>query len=94
MYFKQHYNKFDECSRCHRRYLEINLIANYSSSRKRCDSFCIKCYNGRDKNETKETINEVIQRRIKKSVTRTTDHERVSNKKEVGQSKNNNEQTL
>ena len=68
MYFKQHYEKFDECSRCHRRYLEINLIANYNSSRKRCDSFCIRCYNGRDKYETKETINETLQRRIKKAL--------------------------
>ena len=94
MYFKQHYNKFDECSRCHRRYLEINLIANYSSSRKRCDSFCIKCYNGRDKNETKETINETLQRRIKESVTRTTDHERVSNKKEMGKIEKNTVEAL
>lgn len=94
MYFKQHYEIYDECSRCHRKYLEVNLIANYDSSRKRCNSFCIKCYNGRDKNEAKETVNEVIQRRIKKSVTRTTDLERVSDKKEVGQIKNNSEQTL
>ena len=94
MYFKQHYEKYDECSRCHRKYLEINLIAHYDSSWKRCNSFCIKCYNGRDKNETKETVNETLQRRIKESVTRTTDLKRVSNKKEVGQNKNNSEQAL
>jgi len=94
MYFKHHYNKFDECVRCHRRYLEVNLIANYNSSRKHCDSFCIKCYNGRDKNETKETVNETLQRRIKKSVTGTTDHERISDEKEIRQVENNNGQAL
>ncbi len=94
MYFKNHHEKFDECSRCHRKYLIVNLIANYSSSRKLCDSFCIKCYNGRDKNDTKETINETLQRRIKESVTRTTDHERVSNKKEMGKIEKNTVEAL
>ena len=94
MYFEQYYEKFDECSKCHRKYLIVNLIASYTSSRKRCDSFCIRCYNRRNIDETKETINETLQRRIKASVTGTTDPERVSNKKEVGQSKNNSEQTL
>ena len=94
MYFEQYYEKYDHCYKCERKYLEVNLIANYNSSRKRCNYYCIRCYNRREIDETKETVNETLQRRIKKSVTGTTDPERVSNKKEVGQSKNNSEQTL
>ena len=94
MYFEQHYDKYDHCYKCERKYLEVNLIANYSSSRKRSNYYCIRCYNRREINETKETINETLQRCIKESVTGTTDPERVSNKKEVGQNKNNSEQTL
>mgnify|MGYP003136096491 CR=1 FL=1 len=94
MYFEKHYDKFDHCYKCERKYLEVNLVANYSSSRKRCVYYCIRCYNRRDINEIKETVNETLQRRIKESVTGTTDPERVSNKKEVGQSKNNSEQAL
>lgn len=94
MYFEQHYERYDHCYKCERKYLEVNLIANYNSSRKRSNYYCIRCYNRREIDETKETVNEDIQRRIKKSVTRTTDPERVSNKKEVGQNKNNSEQAL
>ena len=94
MYFEQYYEKFDECSKCHRKYLIVNLFASYTSSRKRCDSFCIRCYNRRNIDETKETINETLQRRIKESVTRTTDHERVSNKKEMGKIEKNTVEAL
>jgi len=94
MYFEQHYDKYDHCYKCERKYLEVNLIANYNSSRKRSNYYCIRCYNRREIDETKETVNETLQRRIKKSVTGTTDPERVSNKEEVGQIKNNNEQAL
>ena len=95
MYFKQsNYEKYDHCIKCERKYLEVNLIANYNSSRKRSNYYCIRCYNRREIDETKETVNKTLQRRIKKSVTGTTDPERVSNKEEVGQIKNNNEQAL
>jgi len=95
MYFKQsNYEKYDHCYKCERKYLEVNLIANYSSSRKRSNYYCIRCYNRREINETKETINETLQRRIKKSVTGTTDLERVSNKNEMGKIEKNTMEAL
>jgi len=94
MYFEQHYDKYDHCYKCERKYLEVNLIANYSSSRKRSNYYCIRCYNRREINETKETINETLQRRIKKSVTGTTDLERVSNKNEMGKIEKNTMEAL
>ena len=84
MYFEQHYEKYDHCYKCQRKYLEVNLVADWSSSRTRCDYYCLRCYNRRDINETKETINETLQRRIKESGTRTTDHEGISLTQEMG----------
>lgn len=64
--------------------MEVNLIANWSSNRKRCDFYCLRCYNRREIDDTRETVKEVIQRRIKESGTRTTDLEGISVEKEVG----------
>ena len=69
-----------ECCQCYKTYVE-DLICQDSKTRL---DFCIRCYNRRDINETKETINETLQRRIKESGTRTTDPKRISLTQEMG----------
>ncbi len=87
MRLKDRKGQFFPCVECKRKYLEENMVIPKGTWNHGSPLHCIRCYNLRGKNEKEELQEEVntkLERLIKESVARTTDHEGISLAQEMG----------